>query len=107
MRADICEYPASCKNDVYSVSCGGEEGPRKGVSTISSGVEGRAGGRRRFRKQTTKRRHRRIRTRTPSILPAMAPVEVWDEVVIPVDDDDDDDEPVDFEGEELELELGV
>ena len=48
-----------------------------------------------------------MRTRTPSIPPAMAPVEtweVWDEVVIPVDDDDDD-EPVDFEREELELEL--
>ena len=46
-----------------------------------------------------------MRTRTPSIPPAMAPVETWevcDEVVIPVDDDD---EPVDFEGEELELEL--
>jgi len=80
------------------------------MTTISSDVEGRAGGCRRFRKQMTKIRHRRIRTRTPSILPAMAPVETWeveDEVVIPVDDDDDDDEPVDFEGEELELELEV
>ena len=76
------------------------------MTSLSSGVEGRAGECRRFRKPRTKRRHTRMRTRTPSIPPAMAPVEtweVWDEVVIPVDDDDD--EPVDFEGEELELEL--
>ena len=78
------------------------------MNAFSSGVEGRAGGRRRFRKQMTKRRQRRRRASPPTTPPAMAPAEtweVWDEVVIPVDDDDD--ELVDFEGEELELELGV
>jgi hypothetical protein len=77
------------------------------MTAFSSGVEGRAGGRRRFRKQMTKRRQRRRRARPPTIPPAMAPAETWevgDEVVTPVDDD----EAVDFLGEELELvELGV
>ena len=55
------------------------------MSAFSSDVEGRAGGRRRFQKQMMKRRQRR-RARLPTTPPAMA---------------------VDFEQEELELELGV